>query len=375
MTQPQPKVFILGFGSIGVLLASHLQRNTQISIVPLLRSEKRLQDFEELQRKASIKSLFKEGQPSYESVFSDATCPELFPRDWKIDNLIITTKTYQTKDALAPFMKFLHPQTNVMLVQNGLGVFEVLNDEIFLDYKPNLFQGVISHGIFHESGFSFNHAGFGDLKVSRLPSKDPQSIVQTKELVETDQKNNELVKVLSQPDFIQGLNVKHLTYQEMLLGQLEKFLVNACINPITSIVDCINGELRDVAGPIFSSIISEALDVLKIAYKPLFDYKPENDNFPNLDVAGVLNRDRMLDFVLKIGCIVNGTNSSSMRQDVVNLRETEVDYINGYIVKLCGKLGLGPDYCKTNQTIETLVKLRLGLNRGRAKYGDQRKKE
>ncbi|SCU96512.1 LAFA_0G06700g1_1 [Lachancea sp. 'fantastica'] len=373
MTQGQQRVFILGFGSIGVLLASHLQRNAQFSVVPLLRSEKRLSDFEKLGRTASIKSLFQTGQPTDEFEFAGATCPEHFPKDWKIDNLIITTKTYQTKEALAPYMNFIHPQTNVMLVQNGLGVFEVLNDEIFVDFKPNLFQGVISHGIFQTSGFSFSHAGFGDLKISRLPSGDSNGIVQSNTFIREDATNNFLLQVLAQPDFVKGLNAVHMTYQELLLGQLEKYLVNACINPITSIVNCINGELKDIARPIFDSIIAEVLEVFKIAYKPLFDYKPKDADYPSLDVAGILGRERLLNFVLKIGCDINRNNSSSMRQDVVNLRETEVAYINGYIEKLCKQLGLGPEYYKTNQTIETLVNLRLGLNRHRAGHENDTK--
>ncbi|CEP64555.1 2-dehydropantoate 2-reductase PAN5 LALA0_S12e01596g [Lachancea lanzarotensis] len=373
MTQGQQRVFILGFGSIGVLLASQLQRNAQISVVPLLRSEKRLSDFENLRNTTSVKSLFLTGQPTNEVEFTGATCPEQFPKDWKIDNLIITTKTYQTKEALEPYMKFIHPQTNVMLVQNGLGVLEVLNNDIFSEYKPNLFQGVISHGIYQTSGFSFNHAGFGNLKISRLPSGDSDGIVQSNTFVKKDAENNSLLQVLVQPEFVKALNVMHLTYQELLLGQLEKYMVNACMNPVTSIVDSINGDLKDIAAPIFDLIIAECLEVLKIAYKPLFDYKPHDADYPSIDVIGILDHKRLLNFVLKIGCDLNRNNSSSMRQDVINLRDTEAEYINGYIVKLCKKLGLGPEYYKTNQTIETLVNLRLGLNRVRAAKGSDAK--
>ncbi|SCU98147.1 LADA_0H10880g1_1 [Lachancea dasiensis] len=374
MAATQPRVCILGFGSIGVLLASHLQQNAQVTVIPLLRSEKRLEDLIAHRKTANVKSLFLDQQPIRETIFDAATCPELIPNDWKIDNLIITTKTYQTKDALKPYMKYLHPRTNIMLVQNGLGVFEVLNEEIFVEWKPNLFQGVISHGIFNTGGFSFSHAGFGNLKVARLPSQDPGSIVQSNQLISSDRSGNELIRIMNDSNFAAGLDVQHLTYQEMLLGQLEKLIVNCCMNSVTSIVDCINGELRDIGAPIFDAIISESLTVLQTAYKPLFDYKPSSRDFPSLDVLGVLDRKRLLAFVLNIGCVVNGSNSTSMRQDVVNLRDTEIEYINGYIVRLCDKLALGRESCKTNETIETLVKLRLGLNRYRDEHGDKRVK-
>ncbi|SCU99945.1 LAME_0G06546g1_1 [Lachancea meyersii CBS 8951] len=372
MTQAQQKVFVLGFGSIGVLLASQLQQNARVSVVPLFRSEKRLQDFGDSERKVSVKCTYDEGVSIRENVYNGATCPELFPKDGKIDNLIITTKTYQTKDALAPYMKYIHPQTNVMLVQNGLGVLEVLKDEVFVDFRPNLFQGVISHGVYQTTGFSFTHAGFGDLKISRLPGADSDSIVQSNKFIGNDKESNSLLELFTQPDFTKGLNVVHMTYQEMLLGQLEKYMVNTCMNSVTSILDCINGELIDVAAPTFDAIIAESLAVLKAAYKPLFDYKPESEDYPDIDLSRVLDPVKLRDFIIWVACDKAGGNSSSMRQDTVNLRETEVEYLNGYIVKLCKELNLGPEHCKINQTLVDLVKLRLELNRYRDKHGDMR---
>lgn len=394
MTNAQPIVFTLGLGSIGALLASHLERQALTSVVPLLRSQEKVSRFQAQESTLGIRTLFEEGKPVKYARFNRVSSPDTFPldiREWtstgQIDNLIITTKTYQTKEALEPYLKYIHPETNIILVQNGLGVLEILKEEVFVDFKPNLFQGVISHGVFQDPSTPsnaataedgsipstiFNHAGFADLKVARLPWDETQ-IVQSNSLLQRDRDGSELIQILMQDPIKQRLNIKHMTYQEMLLGQLEKFLVNACINPITSIVDCINGELDEIAKPIFSSIITESLDVLKVAYKPLFEYKAKNlQEFPELDVKGTLDPQRMLDFIIKVGCQVNKKNSSSMRQDVVNLRDTEVGYINGYIVKLCSKHGLPEGSCKVNKTVETLVGLRLDLNRVRDREGDLR---
>ncbi|SCV02710.1 LAMI_0H02212g1_1 [Lachancea mirantina] len=366
MASSKPTIFVLGFGSIGAMLASHLQQQTQALIVPLFRSEKRLHDFQENQNAVAVTSLFKESQECVKSVFDRAICPERIPDGCKIDNLIVTTKTYQTKEAISPLLKYLHAGTNVILIQNGLGVFETVTEEVFTTFRPQLFQGVISHGIFQDKPFSFKHAGFGDLKIARLPIDEVHGVVQSLDEVAQDAAKNMLVRALTNPNFVTSMNVKHLTYQELLLSQLEKFLVNACINPITSIVDCINGELEHIARPIFDAIITEALEILKVAYKPLFEYNATGPGYPKLDVHGILERKRLLDFIIRIGCVVNGNNSSSMRQDTLNLRDTEVEYINGYIVRLAKSLGLPASTFKTNQTVETLVNLRLGLNRLRS---------
>lgn len=260
------------------------------------------------------------------------------------------------------------------MVQNGLGVLEVLREQVFNgDLKPRLFQGVIAHGVFQDPEISnqYNHAGFVDCKVAKLPSGE-DNFVQTLSELEADEGNEMIKMLLSLKD---SLNVIHMTYQELLLSQLEKFLVNCCMNSITSIVDCVNGELKSSAEPIFTEIIKEAIDIFEIAFKQLFQYPALSQNdeqLPVLEVHQRLNLERMVKLTMNMGCVVNGDNSSSMRQDVLNLRDTEIDYINGYLVTLCEKFHLPPSECKVNATIQKLVKLRLSLNRLRKIEGDKR---
>ena len=364
----QPSVYILGFGAIGSLLGVHLQKYGGTKVTPLFRSLGRLSDFKTNDYEVSIKPLYDSSLEILTERFPDASCPENFKG--KIDNLIVTCKTYQTADALRPFLPYLDNNSNIIMIQNGLGVAEVLKEQVFNggDLKPNLFQGVIAHGIFQDSEIKnqYNHAGFVDCKISKLPEND-SDIIETFADLEA-LKQNELIKMLNSLD--QSLGVVHMTYQELLLGQLEKFLVNCCINSVTSIIDCMNGELANCAGPIFQSIIEEAINVFHTAYKPLFDYEDiykgaKHGQLPKLNVAGRLNVATMLENTMHVGCVVNGGNSSSMRQDVLNLRETEIDYINGYVVTLCKKFSLPESNAKVNRTIQELVKLRLKLNQTR----------
>lgn len=364
----QSPIYILGFGAIGSLLGVHLQKYGGRKVIPIFRSLDRLNEFKKLDCKITIKPLFDASLSPLTEQFQSATCPGIF--QGKIDNLIVTCKTYQTAEALKMFLPYLHNDTNIIVIQNGLGVAEVLKEQVFTgsDLQSNLFQGVIGHGIFQDKEIKnqYNHAGFVDCKVSKLPEND-ENIIETLDQL-NEWKQNDLVKALLTLD--QSLAVIHMTYQELLLGQLEKFLVNCCINSVTSIIDCMNGELANCSEPIFTSIIEEALHVFQIAYKPLFDYpetfrNTESGNLPELDVTGRLNLERTLKNTIYMGCIVNGSNSSSMRQDVLHLRETEIDFINGYIVTLCKKFSLPESDAKVNKTIQQLVKLRLKLNTSR----------
>lgn len=364
---------ILGLGAMGALLAADLLRYTNASVIPLFRSKERLSRFQdEYQSTIKIRKMFLEDQPVDLCTVERSECPETFAGE-PIRNLIITTKTYQTKDALRPYMSFIDSHTNLILVQNGLGVPEMLKEDVFTDPKrrPQLFQGVISHGAYQDQGFIYKHAGTGDLKIAKLPW-DVSDSIQSLESAEKDSQENELVKLLTEPKFAQAINCKQMTYQEMLMGQLYKFLVNSCINPVTSIVDCVNGELADDCSEIFTLIIDECLQVLRVEYKSLFDYEQEYQGkfgYPQLSVNSVLNTAHMLKEVVNVGCIVNRQNSSSMRQDTLNLRDTEIEFINGYIVKLAKKHNLN---AKVNETVQAFVNLRTGVNRKRNIEGDKR---
>lgn len=372
-TSAKPVIHILGLGAMGALLAVDLLRFTNAIVVPLFRSQDRLHRFQkDFDSTLAVRKLFENNQPLVSCRLECSESPETFAGGM-IKNLIVTTKTYQTAEALQPYLRYIDRNTNLILVQNGLGVPEMLQEKVFTDpeTQPQLFQGVISHGGFHDHGFTFNHAGLGDLKIARLPY-DHNEPIQSDEDASRDRSQNELIKTLTEPEFAQKFQTTHMTYQEMLMGQLYKFLVNACINPITSIVDCVNGELADDSTDIFTLIIDECLQVLKVAYKPLFEYETQyrgKEGYPPVPVLSVLNTENMVKEVIRLGCVVNRHNSSSMRQDTLHLRDTEIDYINGYIVKLAKKHQLN---AKVNRTIQSLVNLRLALNRKRKLEGDMR---
>ena len=369
-------IHILGLGAMGTVLAVDLLRFTNALVVPLFRSQERLAQFQEANgNKTSIRKIYLEGAPLLSYPIERSECPESFSKK-PIDNLVVTTKTYQTKEALAPYLPYINENTNLILIQNGLGILQLLREEIFIDSKnrPNLFQGVISHGVYQDNAGVLNHAGWAGMKIARLPWTD-EDMIQKKIIVKQDLANNSLVKLLMEPKFAKEFGMEHSTYQEMLSGQLFKFLVNACINPVTAILDCVNGEMKDSCGPIFRSIIDECLQILRLAYKPLFEYREKfggNDEYPDMNVNEVLTTDNMVSEVTRIGCDINAKNSSSMRQDSLFLRDIEIEFINGYVVRLASKLNLDPNSSKVNKTIQEMASLRLALNRSRKINGDWR---
>ncbi|SMN18444.1 similar to Saccharomyces cerevisiae YHR063C PAN5 dehydropantoate 2-reductase, part of the pantothenic acid pathway, structurally homologous to E. coli panE [Maudiozyma saulgeensis] len=370
-----PTIHVLGMGSMGTLLSVNMIRSSNINIIPLFRNLAKVNRFkDEAHSTIGMRKVYLEDKPLTTAKLNNIYCPETFPKNDIIKNLIITTKTYQTKDALTPYLSYINKDTNLIMVQNGLGVLDVLRDEIFTtpNERPNLFQGVIAHGAFQDHDFIFNHAGFADMKIARLPW-DEQDILQTKSLVVKDATENELIEIFMNDAVRESLDIHHMTYQELLLGQLFKFLINSCINSVTAIVDSDNGEIVENCKPVFRSIVTEALEILRVAYSPLFEYETKFNNTPDYPVLSVdktLDIDYLVTEINRIGCILNKHNSSSMRQDTRYLRDTEIDYINGYTVQMAEKFHLGAGSAKVNKTICELVNLRLGLNRKRAAEGE-----
>lgn len=348
------KIYILGAGSIGGLVGVELSALVlKPDVVLLLRNSVKVDHFKNTNKSTVfVKRLFKTPSEIISAKFEAQTS-----RDVKvpIENLIVTTKTYQTQQALQPYLPLITEDTNILLIQNGLGVAQELYKDVWPDIRtrPNLYQGVINHGAFVSPNtgdrYEISHSGFAPFFIGKIP----------KDLNSTSINNGEIFENI--PLFIQqlrdakGLDTTILSYTDLLISQIKKFTVNACINPVTSIIDCINGELQDVKSvkELFYDIVSESVETLLKLYPVL----QEKDN-----IHEILNKKKLVEDVLHIGTVANQKNSSSMRQDCLNLRDTEIDYINGFIVKAAKELG---GSAHVNETIANLVKLRLSLNRKR----------
>lgn len=336
------KLFVLGAGGIGTLVTSAVCNRFPVTFI--VRSQKKIEYMAQNKNCFQINRLFDGKQKEFQ-IDSVKTSEQVCLENAFIPFLIVCVKTIDTVKSLKPLLKVLDERSKILFIQNGMGVLEELYSTIWpiAGKRPTIYHGVISHGVWQDKSkwgtFDYNHAGSGTLEMSKVPDNKNSS----------DEIDDVLLKILDDKE----IHAKYLNYNDLLVLQIIKLMVNACINSTTSIIDCVNHEPSGISitESLYKDIITEGLSIIK-------------KSFPSVKDDPRLSIEKVYETVVYLGFTLNGKNSSSMREDTkaIPVREVEVDYINGYICKLANNLGLS---APINETIRKLVLLRVEINKKR----------
>ncbi|KAK4158239.1 ketopantoate reductase PanE/ApbA C terminal-domain-containing protein [Chaetomidium leptoderma] len=236
-----------------------------------------------------------------------------------IKHLIVATKTYATTAALTPIKDRLSKDSNVLFLQNGMGVTDEVSDALFPDpeTRPTYWAGVCHAGVYSTSPFSIVHAGRGPLMVGAVGnrSRKPQD---APPLGST----NALLAQLSMAEMLET----NILSGAIMQPQLTKLVINSIINPLTAIFNCKNGQVFESreAKDLFHHLLEEAGAIVRAL-------------LPELEEAF---SDESLGSLVQHVAKQTAKNTSSMLQDVQAGRRTEIDYINGYLISQGKRLGL-----------------------------------
>lgn len=147
------------------------------------------------------------------------------------------------------------------------------------------------------------------------------------------------------PEMSQLWHLAGLNCQSISKGETEKQLwfklaANAVINPITALMHCKNGELLS------SRWENETFDfwMRHILQEVILVAQATS--------AITLDKMKLEDYVNKV-IVDTSANKSSMLQDIEAARETEIDFLNGYIVDTGHRFGIE---CKVNQRLVQSIK-------------------
>lgn len=260
-----------------------------------------------------------------------------------IYHLIVSVKAPQTVKAIQVVAHRLTQDSSILFLQNGMGVIDEINEKLFPDerYRPTYIVGVVSHGLYSKRPFSVVHAGEGTIALGVLPRMPMGESIQLEGLHQLSHSARYLMRNMTRTAVFVAVG---FAPTDILQQQLDKLAVNCIINPLTAVLDCKNGALLN--NFYFRRVVRLLLAEISLVIKSL----PELRNVPNVNMRfDTLRLERMVFSIAK----TTAENYSSMVQDIRSGRLTEIDYINGYIIKRGEQMGV---HCVLNYMLMHMVK-------------------
>jgi 2-dehydropantoate 2-reductase len=231
----------------------------------------------------------------------------------KADLVLFFVKTYHTEKAVSDSSVLEKENTVFLTLQNGLGNEEVLCRQV---NPRKVLLGATNHGATLLGPGRVRHAGWGKTFIGEL---DHQETDRVSRIAQVFQKAGIETDVSS--------DIQRLIW--------EKFLINIGINALAAVTGLKNGQLLDHPETLMlmEAMVSEAVEVAKRKGIPI-------GGNPIEKVKAVAEATR--------------TNRCSMGQDLDNRRRTEIDAINGALVREAERLGMAVPY---NRMITHLVRV------------------
>ncbi|MEH6580448.1 MAG: 2-dehydropantoate 2-reductase [Halioglobus sp.] len=279
---------ILGAGAIGGLFAAALERlNGHTSL---------------LTRGDTVSDTADPGRRTLNILSGDSTTTVDFPTSTAsetgyISHLLITTKAYDVAAALAAVSHRLDEGSHILLMVNGMGILEILEK----DYPHwRFYVGTTTEGAYRTSGNTIVHAGIGFTRIGRANTDSP-------------------------PAWFEGWRTLPLPCHwdaDITEVLWQKMVVNSAINPLTALAACPNGAL--LSRPDLSAQLKGLCDEIATISAAAGHHA----------IASELH-----DTVREV---ITGTanNRSSMLQDIEAARQTEVEYISGYLIAVARQRGV-----------------------------------
>lgn len=292
-----------------------------------------------------------------------------------IDSLIVALKTHQTLPALRQLAPRIRPDSCITLIQNGMGIYDELCEDLWPDpaTRPQFVLGSTTHGAarirttrpLHArsgGGVEFErkviHTGHGGLVFGVVPH--PRGEVDYDARLFPDgahAASNPLPSLSATPTTaptpleytlaallsLHPLNPSLIPTPEMYNTLLLKLSTNCAVNPLTALLGVQNGAL---IGPkatesMIRAVLGEASEAITRYLASLREGDALEPETRAMFSPAALERRTMA--VLA----ATARNTSSMASDVSRLTRdggaeggTEIEYINGFLVRLGERMGV-----------------------------------
>lgn len=234
---------------------------------------------------------------------------------FRFDFIFLTTKAYDSESAMVQYKALIDVSKWLVILQNGIG-----NEEIIEPYceKSKIIRVLTTNGAFLDKPGQVTHTGKGITNIGFPYLNDLSLNSQYKE-----QANLELLLLR---DLLNIASLKTEIVGDIVAKSWEKVLVNIGINALGALTRLSNGKLieSEELTSIMDGCINEAIKVAQ----------SEKIGIENKDYSKIA-----YDVARK-----TAINKNSMLQDILNGRPTEIEFMNGRILKLAKKSGIKVPY-------------------------------
>ena len=270
------KVLICGLGALGLTYANKLK---DICTLKILADDERI-------------NKFKKNPPILNG--SEIYLEYILPtEDWNPDLIIISTKSTGLDSALSYIKNFVSENTIIISLINGISSeTQIQKTYPKAQVLRSYFIGHSAIGVNIDETMQYFQDGVGKIVL------EPCSILE---------------------DFFSKNNIDYEVSKDIIYSQWLKLGVNIILNEPSAIYKCTVGELRKRKDyiPLALGLLEE---VKQIAQK-----------------NGLNNLDNYVEEVLESANLISDDGKTSMYQDVLAKKKTEVDIFSGEIIKL-GKI-------------------------------------
>lgn len=209
-----------------------------------------------------------------------------------VDLIIMFVKAYDTEEAMRGALSLMGDRTVVLTLQNGLNNLETIAG---LVGRKRIIGGVTAHGATRLGPGHIRHAGVGETVIGSLMGESVEQLVETQKVLDTS-----------------GISTRLTDDVEGILWS--KLMINAAINPLTALTRLTNGEITQYAElmDVQLRVVEEACLVAKAKGVTIHYSNPFK--------------------TVRDVCKNTAANRSSMLQDILSGKKTEIDSINGAVV-------------------------------------------
>ncbi|MGB9839508.1 ketopantoate reductase family protein [Thermovenabulum sp.] len=216
------------------------------------------------------------------------------------DLVIVFVKSTHTEEAIKNSISLIGEKTVVITLQNGLGNVEKLQKMVG---EKRVIAGVTSQGSTLIGPAHIRHAGEGETLIGEIDGRITERLKTIEEL-------------------FNKAGIKCCIKDDIMSLMWSKLIINVGINAITAIIGVKNGEIvnHPASEEILKMAVYEAVEVAKAKGIKIVYADPVEK--------------------VKEVCKLTKENISSMLQDIIKKRKTEIDVINGAVVREGEILGI-----------------------------------